>query len=142
MLTIEGRWQVRYEPGQFNRVHHDGVFRPRTVFIYLNDLPDDDGGETYFPRLGIKFTPTQACSPFPFCAARAACSPGKIRIRNESPQFSTSRFRKACSPTLGISIGFCCYPSRQRSTTRAYANAELWSMHARIEANGQSSEES
>jgi hypothetical protein len=51
---------VRYEPGQFNRLHHDGVFRPRTVFVYLNDLPDDDDGETYFPRLGLKITPTQA----------------------------------------------------------------------------------
>ena len=55
--------QVRYEPGQYNRVHHDGVFRPRTVFIYLNDIAEDGEGETYFPRLGLKFTPTKAPRP-------------------------------------------------------------------------------
>lgn len=53
---------VRYAPGQFFNKHHDGRFRPKTVFIYLNDLPDGDGGETYFPELGVKFTPRKGCA--------------------------------------------------------------------------------
>jgi len=52
---------VRYMPGQFFNKHHDGRFRPKTLFLYLNDLPDGDGGETFFPRLGLKFTPRKGC---------------------------------------------------------------------------------
>eukprot|EP00931_Biecheleriopsis_adriatica_P089508 TRINITY_DN63622_c0_g1_i1.p1 TRINITY_DN63622_c0_g1~~TRINITY_DN63622_c0_g1_i1.p1 ORF type:complete len:460 (-),score=100.95 TRINITY_DN63622_c0_g1_i1:13-1392(-) len=53
---------VRYAPGQLFNRHHDGRFRPKTVFIYLNDLPDGDGGETYFPNLGVKFVPRKGCA--------------------------------------------------------------------------------
>ena len=48
---------VKYEPGQYFNVHHDGIFRPVTVFIYLNDLPENGGGETHFPELGIRVSP-------------------------------------------------------------------------------------
>lgn len=48
---------VRYEPGQFFNRHHDGRFRTKTIFLYLNDLPEGDGGETFFPDLRMKFTP-------------------------------------------------------------------------------------
>ena len=48
---------VRYEPGQFYRVHHDqntAVWAPQgprvlTFFMYLND--PEEGGETAFPRI-------------------------------------------------------------------------------------------
>lgn len=53
---------VRYRPGQFFKEHHDGRFRPITVFLYLNDLPDGDDGETLFPELGIKITPRKGCA--------------------------------------------------------------------------------
>lgn len=49
---------VRYAPGQLFNEHHDGKFRPRTVFVYLNDIDDDDeGGDTFFPVLGLSFRP-------------------------------------------------------------------------------------
>ena len=49
---------VRYEPGQFYRVHHDqntAVWAPQgprvlTFFMYLNEV--DGGGETAFPQVG------------------------------------------------------------------------------------------
>jgi len=47
---------VRYAPGQFFNKHHDGHFRPKTVFIYLNDCVNDNG-ETFFPELGLKIVP-------------------------------------------------------------------------------------
>lgn len=53
---------VRYSPGQYFNKHHDGRFRPKTVFVYLNDLPEGDGGETYFPELGMKFVPRKGCA--------------------------------------------------------------------------------
>mmetsp|Transcript_42113 Transcript_42113/g.89690 ORF Transcript_42113/g.89690 Transcript_42113/m.89690 type:complete len:476 (-) Transcript_42113:141-1568(-) len=53
---------VRYEPGQFFNRHHDGRFRPKTVFIYLNDLPEGDGGETLFPEIGIQIVPRKGCA--------------------------------------------------------------------------------
>jgi prolyl 4-hydroxylase len=48
---------VRYEPGQEYKVHHDGIWRPATVFIYLNDVPVGKGGETFFPNLDVKIVP-------------------------------------------------------------------------------------
>ena len=43
-----------YVPGDFER--SQGV-RILTVFIYLNDLDEDAGGETSFPSLDLKITP-------------------------------------------------------------------------------------
>ena len=48
---------VRYEPGQVFKVHHDGTFRPKTVFVYLSDSPAGDGGTTDFPHLGLQIKP-------------------------------------------------------------------------------------
>lgn len=53
---------VRYSPGQFFNKHHDGRFRPLTVFLYLNDLGADDDGETFFPALGLKIKPSKGCA--------------------------------------------------------------------------------
>mmetsp|Transcript_57875 Transcript_57875/g.172155 ORF Transcript_57875/g.172155 Transcript_57875/m.172155 type:complete len:470 (-) Transcript_57875:24-1433(-) len=53
---------VRYAPGQFFKTHHDGRFRPKTVFIYLNDLPEGDGGETLFPELRLQVMPRRGCA--------------------------------------------------------------------------------
>jgi prolyl 4-hydroxylase len=53
---------LRYAPGQKFDEHHDGGFRPKTVFIYLNDIPADDEGETYFPYLGIKIKPLKGAA--------------------------------------------------------------------------------
>ncbi len=35
---VERLSMIRYEPGQYFKLHHDGSFRPRTVFIYLNTV--------------------------------------------------------------------------------------------------------
>mmetsp|Transcript_96446 Transcript_96446/g.259003 ORF Transcript_96446/g.259003 Transcript_96446/m.259003 type:complete len:232 (+) Transcript_96446:2-697(+) len=53
---------VRYEPGQFFRPHHDGGHRAKTVFLYLNDLPDGAGGETHFVKLDLKIPPRRGCA--------------------------------------------------------------------------------
>lgn len=53
---------VRYKPGQFYGAHHDGRNRPKTVFIYLNDV--DAGGETRFPKLGVQVKPLKGCAVF------------------------------------------------------------------------------
>jgi prolyl 4-hydroxylase len=55
---------LRYEPGQFYRVHHDYIAHqadrqcgPRilTFFLYLSDV--EEGGATNFPQLDITVTP-------------------------------------------------------------------------------------
>jgi len=53
---------VRYSPGQQFTFHNDGANRPRTVFIYLNDLPEGAGGETFFPNLGVEFIPRRGAA--------------------------------------------------------------------------------
>ncbi len=62
---------VRYHPGQFYRAHHDYINgatkevaehgqRTLTMFVYLNDLPDDEtGGGTKFPHLKHSVRPKQ-----------------------------------------------------------------------------------
>merc|ERR1719159_1442903 len=54
---VEKLNMVRYRPGEFFKVHHDGVHRPATLFLYLNDVPESEGGETEFPYLGIRVRP-------------------------------------------------------------------------------------
>lgn len=55
---LERMNMVRYAPGELFNEHHDGKFRPKTVFVYLNDLPEDDeAGDTFFPVLGLSFRP-------------------------------------------------------------------------------------
>ena len=51
---------VKYEDGQFFGPHHDGVFRPYTVFLYLNDVAE--GGETRFPNLGMRIRPRKGAA--------------------------------------------------------------------------------
>jgi hypothetical protein len=53
---------VKYAPGEYFSEHHDGKFRPITVFIYLNDLPPNDEGDTYFPSIGLSFVPREGCA--------------------------------------------------------------------------------
>jgi hypothetical protein len=49
---------VRYAPGEMFDEHHDGQFRPITIFVYLNELPEhDEAGDTFFPSLGVSFKP-------------------------------------------------------------------------------------
>ena len=46
---------VRYREGEFFEVHHDGVFRSHTVFVYLNHV--ENGGRTIFPALNLGIRP-------------------------------------------------------------------------------------
>lgn len=54
---VEPMVALRYGPGQFFKMHHDGAMRPATVFIYLNGLDEDGGGQTSFPHLGFQVQP-------------------------------------------------------------------------------------
>jgi len=53
---------VRYKPGQQFNQHHDGENRPKTIFVYLNDLSDEAGGHTIFPELGLQIRPRKGCA--------------------------------------------------------------------------------
>eukprot|EP00438_Fugacium_kawagutii_P030460 Skav210857 [mRNA] locus=scaffold2829:318010:331635:- [translate_table: standard] len=58
MENLERMNAVRYAPGEYFDKHHDGKFRPLTIFVYLNDLEEeDDAGDTWFPVLGLSFRP-------------------------------------------------------------------------------------
>jgi len=61
MDNAEPMQVLRYETGQYYRVHHDqnsprsSAWGPRmfTVFMYIGDHNSYTGGETHFPRLGV-----------------------------------------------------------------------------------------
>jgi len=96
---------VKYEPGQFFRPHHDGVFRPYTVFLYLNDLPPDSGGETRFPALGLRIRPRMGA---------AVVWGNTVSSRNEDGTFSTVEderlVHEALPPTIGnVKYGVNCF---------------------------------
>eukprot|EP00928_Gymnodinium_smaydae_P080078 TRINITY_DN6386_c2_g1_i7.p2 TRINITY_DN6386_c2_g1~~TRINITY_DN6386_c2_g1_i7.p2 ORF type:complete len:236 (+),score=61.54 TRINITY_DN6386_c2_g1_i7:577-1284(+) len=62
---------VRYRPGQFYVTHQDTSedyaraahgHRIYTLFAYLSDVPEGAGGETHFPKLGLKVRPKQGAA--------------------------------------------------------------------------------
>jgi len=61
MENAEPMQVLRYETGQFYKVHHDqnspraSAWGPRmfTVFLYIGDESSYEGGETHFPRLNL-----------------------------------------------------------------------------------------
>ena len=68
--NIEPIQLVRYEPGQYFKPHYDyldrkiGMYqenikrngqRKYTFFVYLTDVPEGVGGETYFPKINKHF---------------------------------------------------------------------------------------
>lgn len=68
--NIEPIQLVRYEPGQYFKPHYDYLNtknemyknnvekngqRKYTFFVYLTDVPDGVGGETYFPKINKYF---------------------------------------------------------------------------------------
>lgn len=61
LAHVEQLALIRYRPGEYFKQHHDGSMRAKTVFIYLNDVAPGNGGETYFPKLGLKIAP-RACT--------------------------------------------------------------------------------
>jgi len=58
---VEPLVALRYEPGQFFKMHHDGAMRPSTVFVYLTGVDEGAGGTTSFPHLGFEVQPV-ACT--------------------------------------------------------------------------------
>lgn len=57
---------LKYEEGEYYHSHYDYIptflkrqcaVRIMTVFLYLNNLEEDAGGETDFPNLGIRVRP-------------------------------------------------------------------------------------
>lgn len=92
---------VRYQPGQQYYPHHDGRCRPTTIFIYLNDLPDDAEGETYFPKLNIKFTPRKGA---------AVMWNNSIAQEDGSPGVEDNRTLHAgLPPKSGVKYGVNCF---------------------------------
>lgn len=57
---LESLVVVKYTSGQFFKSHHDGSFRPYTVFIYLNEVPE--GGETRFEQLQLRIRPRKGAA--------------------------------------------------------------------------------
>jgi len=73
---IEPLQVVRYSSGEYFDLHHDigelfiekgdkgfvevvPTLRVFTIFVYLNTLPKDQGGETAFPYVGLDISPLQ-----------------------------------------------------------------------------------
>lgn len=73
---FEGVNIVRYKTGQKYDAHHD-FFGPEfntgkagqrimTFFLYLNDVPEENGGDTYFPLLDLRIQPKAGSCAFWF----------------------------------------------------------------------------
>lgn len=92
---VEPLVMLRYEPGQFFKLHHDGSMRTSTVFVYLNGLEPGGGGETHFPHLGFQVKP----SP---CTAlmwnnRMEDGSGDMRMKHEAkPVISGIKYAMNC----------------------------------------------
>ncbi|CAE7671737.1 P4H1 [Symbiodinium sp. CCMP2456] len=101
-MTVEHLEQltlVRYSPGQFFNLHHDGPHRPKTVFVYLTDSPDE--GETYFPLLGMKFTPRRGTAVM-------------WRNCNDRGQADDRLYHQALPPETVTKVGMNCFFNGER----------------------------
>mmetsp|Transcript_83529 Transcript_83529/g.259472 ORF Transcript_83529/g.259472 Transcript_83529/m.259472 type:complete len:450 (+) Transcript_83529:124-1473(+) len=87
---------VRYSAGQLFNRHHDGRFRPKTVFIYLNDLPEGAGGETLFPEIGVQIVPRKGCAVM----WANVLSPGVEDSRT---------YHQGLPPRMGMKYGVNCF---------------------------------
>lgn len=99
---------VRYEDGQQYKMHHDGHWRPITVFIYLNDLPEDAEGETFFPNLELKIKPRKGA---------AVMWPNSLKGQDGVTLLEDTRVMHAGLPPkgaikYGINCFFNCAPKR------------------------------
>jgi len=107
---LERMNMVRYAPGEIFDEHHDGKFRPVTVFVYLNDLPpDDEGGDTFFPYLGLSFKPRAGTAAMWY-------------NREDGTESEDSRMLHAArGPAKGVKYGVNCFlnckPMRQIHAT-------------------------
>ena len=68
LLNIEKIQGVVYDKNQYYHEHYDFFSedsesvkkygnRIKTIIIYLNDVPNESGGETYFPKLNLSVQP-------------------------------------------------------------------------------------
>jgi len=96
LCHLERLAMVRYAAGQYFRVHHDGRYRPWTVFLYLNDLPDGDEGETHFPGLKLRVTPR---------AGTAVMWPNPGPDGLEDPRL----YHQGLPPRTGVKFGVNCF---------------------------------
>mmetsp|Transcript_1126 Transcript_1126/g.2521 ORF Transcript_1126/g.2521 Transcript_1126/m.2521 type:complete len:273 (-) Transcript_1126:17-835(-) len=94
---VEALNMARYEPGQYFKEHHDGSFRPVTVFVYLSDLAEDDeGGETVFPYIGKAIRPRKGMA---------------VMWNNRKPSGEEDELMRheAQAPTKSIKFGLNCF---------------------------------
>mmetsp|Transcript_43596 Transcript_43596/g.102778 ORF Transcript_43596/g.102778 Transcript_43596/m.102778 type:complete len:467 (+) Transcript_43596:101-1501(+) len=106
--NLERMNMVRYSPGELFSMHHDGHFRPKTVFVYLNDLPeDDDAGDTYFPVLGYSFRPRRGTAVM-------------WSNQNESGEEDGRMIHAGKAPKLGVKYGVNCFFNQKHMRNITY----------------------
>ncbi|CAK0875174.1 unnamed protein product, partial [Prorocentrum cordatum] len=96
LQQLERMNMVRYAPGELFDEHHDGEFRPITIFVYLNDLPEgDEAGDTFFPNLGLSFKPRRGT---------AVMWSNVLDGQEDSRLLHAGR-----APSLGVKYGVNCF---------------------------------
>jgi len=103
---VEPLVALRYEPGQFFKIHHDGAMRPSTVFVYLNGLDEGAGGTTHFPHLGFEVQPV-------------ACTAVMWHNRQEDGSADYRLMHEAKPVVEGVKYGMNCFVNlnEQRDTS-------------------------
>lgn len=107
---------VRYAPGELFNEHHDGKFRPITIFVYLNDLPQDDvAGDTFFPFLGLSFRPRRGTAVMWSNCLQDGREDSRMLHAGRAPQYSIK---------YGVNCFFNCKSMRAITPTSADAPYE------------------
>lgn len=94
--NLERMNMVRYAPGELFDEHHDGKFRPCTIFVYLNELSEEErAGDTFFPVLGVSFRPRRGTA---------------VMWNNIANEVEDSRMLHAGrAPSKGVKYGVNCF---------------------------------
>lgn len=107
----EGIQVAYYQSGEYYGFHHDSLMRRATVILYLNDVPEGDGGETIFPLIRAPGIPDDMEPPLP-SAVQGRDRPRldfKVEKMLDSTPYCESDFYLKIRPKRGMAVMFFSY---------------------------------
>eukprot|EP00418_Pyrodinium_bahamense_P034340 CAMPEP_0179145978 /NCGR_PEP_ID=MMETSP0796-20121207/70466_1 /TAXON_ID=73915 /ORGANISM="Pyrodinium bahamense, Strain pbaha01" /LENGTH=279 /DNA_ID=CAMNT_0020846421 /DNA_START=150 /DNA_END=985 /DNA_ORIENTATION=+ len=107
----EGVQVASYHPGDYYEFHHDSLLRRVTVLLYLNDVPEGDGGETIFPLVRAPGVPADAAPPLPpaVLGHERDGRDFKVERMEDMTPYCDSEFYLKIRPEAGTAVMFFSY---------------------------------
>jgi len=110
ITSAEGVQVASYQAGDYYEFHHDSLKRRATVLLYLNDVPEGDGGETIFPLIGAQaVNGTEAPLPPAVLGHHRQYLDYKVERMEDMVPYCESSFYLKVRPEMGKAVMFFSY---------------------------------